>query len=174
MINYSMLKLVTIEESTDDPNWKTSRDCAKKIADVIQKLDVMFTLDNFTVADGNCFSFAILQQLRRSDVFQSINENLKEIVNRMDVLSFKQKVFEFARNSPEVLEKREIMAIDMNEDWDSYWKRMLKHREWADTTFVHCTAWYLNMDLVIVSDACNERNKFFKVNKYIKVIISQR
>ena len=84
MINYSKLKLVTIEESTDNPNWKTSRDCAKKIADVIQKLDVMFTLDNFTVADGNCFSFAIHQQLRRSDVIQSLNENLKEIVNRMD------------------------------------------------------------------------------------------
>ena len=174
MINYSKLKLVTIEESADDPSWKTSRGCAKRITDVIQKLDVMFTLDNLTVADGNCFSFAILQQLCRSDVFPSLNGNLKEIVNRMDVLSFKQKVFEFALNSPEVLEKREFMAIDMNEDWDSYWRRMLKNYEWADTTFVHCTAWYLNMDLVIVSDACNERNKFFKVNKYIKVIISQR
>ena len=84
----------------------------------------------------------------------------------MDVLSFKQKVFEFALNSPEVLDKREIMAINMNEDWDSYWKRMLKDREWADTNFVHCTAWYLNMDLFIVSDACNERNKHFIVHGY--------
>ena len=39
MINYSKLKLVTVEESTDDPNWKTSRDCAKKIADVYQNFD---------------------------------------------------------------------------------------------------------------------------------------
>ena len=165
MINYSKLKLVTIEESTDDPNWETSRASAKKISEVIQKLDIMFTLDNLTVADGNCFSFAILQQLSRSDVFPSLDENLKEIVKRMDVLSFKQKVYEFAMNSPEVLAKQELIAIDMN-DWSSYWKKMLRNGEMADTTFVQCTAWYLNLDLVIVSDTCNEENKFFKIHGY--------
>ena len=128
MVNYSKLKLVTSEESTDDPYWDTSRGYAKKIKEVIQKLDVMFTMDNLTVADGNCFTFAIFQQLRQPYIYQTLDRNLRMIVNRMDVLSFKQKVFEFALNSPEVSEKREFMAIDMNEDWDSYWKRILKDR----------------------------------------------
>ena len=166
MINYSKLKLVTIEESTGDPYWDSSRECAKEIAEVLQKLKVMYTLDNLSVADGNCFSFSILQQLGRPDVFPSLDGNLKEIVNRMDVLSFKEKVFEFASNSPEVLEKRDFIAIDMNDDWDTYWRKMMKNYKWADTTFIHCTAWFLNMDLVIVSDACNDSNKFFKVHGY--------
>ena len=166
MIPYSSLKLVTIEESFNNPFWDVSRDCAKKIAEVIKKLDVMFILDKLTVADGNCFTFSILQQLGRPDIFPSLDDNLKDVVNRLDVLSFKQMVFEFASNSPEVLEKRDFIAIDMNEDWDSYWRRMLKTGEWADMTFIHCTAWFLNMDLVIVSDACNQRNKFFKVDGF--------
>ena len=165
MNNYSKLKLVTIEESTDDPNWDISRGYAKKIAEVIQKLDIMFTMDNLTVADGNCFTFAIFQQLSQPYIYQTLDRNLRMIVNRMDVLSFKQKVFEFAINSPEVLAQQELMAKDMN-DWNSYWKKMLKNGELADTTFVQCTAWYLNMDLVIVSDACNEENKFFKIHGY--------
>ena len=165
MNNYSKLKLVTIEESTDDPHWDRSRGYAKKIAEVIQKLDIMFTMDNLTVADGNCFTFAIFQQLRQPYIYQTLDRNLRMIVNRMDVLSFKQKVFEFAINSPEVLAQQELMAKDMN-DWNSYWKKMLKNGELADTTFVQCTAWYLNMDLVIVSDACNEENKFFKIHGY--------
>ena len=45
MIPYSSLKLVTIEESCNNPFWDVSRDCAKKIAEVIKKLDVMFILD---------------------------------------------------------------------------------------------------------------------------------
>ena len=167
MIPYSSLKLVTIEESCNNPFWDVSRDCAKKIAEVIKKLDVMFILDKLTVTDGNCFTFTILQQLGRPDIFPSLDENLKDVVNRMDVLSFKQMVFEFASNSPEVLEKRDFMALDMNEDWESYWRRMLKTGEWADMTFIHCTAWFLNMDLVIVSDACNSRNKFFKVDGFL-------
>ena len=165
MNNYSKLKLVTIEESTDDPHWDRSRGYAKKIAEVIQKLDIMFTMDNLTVADGNCFTFAIFQQLSQPYIYQTLDRNLRMIVNRMDVLSFKQKVFEFAINSPEVLAQQELMAKDMN-DWNSYWKKMLKNGELADTTFVQCTAWYLNMDLVIVSDACNEENKFFKIHGY--------
>ena len=165
MNNYSKLKLVTIEESTDDPHWDISRGYAKKIAEVIQKLDIMFTMDNLTVADGNCFTFAIFQQLSQPYIYQTLDRNLRMIVNRMDVLSFKQKVFEFAINSPEVLAQQELMAKDMN-DWNSYWKKMLKNGELADTTFVQCTAWYLNMDLVIVSDACNEENKFFKIHGY--------
>ena len=165
MVNYSKLKLVTSEESTDDPYWDTSRGYAKKIKEVIQKLDVMFTMDNLTVADGNCFTFAIFQQLRQPYIYQTLDRNLRMIVNRMDVFSFKQKVYEFAMNSPEVLAKQELIAIDMN-DWSSYWKKMLRNGEMADTTFVQCTAWYLNMDLVIVSDTCNEENKFFKIHGY--------
>ena len=165
MVNYSKLKLVTSEESTDDPYWDTSRGYAKKIKEVIQKLDVMFTMDNLTVADGNCFTFAIFQQLHQPHIYQTLDRNLRMIVNRMDVLSFKQKVYEFTMNSPEVLAKQELIAIDMN-DWSSYWKKMLRNGEMADTTFVQCTAWYLNMDLVIVSDTCNEENKFFKIHGY--------
>ena len=165
MVNYSKLKLVTSEESTDDPYWDISRGYAKKIKEVIQKLDVMFTMDNLTVADGNCFTFAIFQQLHQPHIYQTLDRNLRMIVNRMDVLSFKQKVYEFTMNSPEVLAKQELIAIDMN-DWSSYWKKMLRNGEMADTTFVQCTAWYLNMDLVIVSDTCNEENKFFKIHGY--------
>ena len=170
MVNYSKLKLVTSEESTDDPYWDTSRGYAKKIKEVIQKLDVMFTMDNLTVADGNCFTFAIFQQLHQPHIYQTLDRNLRMIVNRMDVLSFKQKVYEFTMNSPEVLAKQELIAIDMN-DWSSYWKKMLRNGEMADTTFVQCTAWYLNMDLVIVSDTCNEENKFFKIHGYFDDIL---
>ena len=102
MIPYSSLKLVTIEESCNNPFWDVSRDCAKKIAEVMRKLDVMFILDKLTVTDGNCFTFTILQQLGRPDIFPSLGGNLKEIVSKMDVLSFKQLVFRFASNSSKV------------------------------------------------------------------------
>ena len=174
MIDYIQLKLVSLEESNSNPYWDTSKRYAKDVLEVIQKLGVPFCLDKLTVADGNCFSFGIIQQLSQPEIFDSLEAELKEIVKRRDVLSFKKKVFDFASNSPQVLERRDFIAIGMGVDWDTYWKKMLMNGEFADTTFIHCTAWFLNMDLVIVSDVCNSQNKFFKIPGYFDEDLLER
>ena len=128
----------------------------------IKQAQLQLRLDAETPGLGNCFSVAIVQQFQRPPVklflqsrgmkittFMQLKKNVKEFVfahmhtEKMKELkaNFEASQLTMARENPD-LEPR---------TWSKYWSDMLKNGEWADDTFIQACAWYINMNIVIVS-----------------------
>ena len=128
----------------------------------IKQAQLQLRLDAETPGLGNCFSVAIVQQFQRPPVklflqsrgmkittFMQLKKNVKEFVfahmhtEKMRELkaNFEASQLTMARENPD-LEPR---------TWSKYWSDMLKNGEWADDTFIQACAWYINMNIVIVS-----------------------
>ena len=65
-------------------------------------LDINFTMDDLTLADGNCFFRGILQQCRRPDVYTTLPEEVKVLVDNMDHCGFRRWVKDCVLSSNQV------------------------------------------------------------------------
>ena len=135
---------------------ESSRLLAEDIMNNIRRLglDVNFTMDDLTLADGNCFFRGIMQQCRRSEVYCTLSDEVKEFVDTMDHYGFRKWIKDCVFVSNHVRVQQETLQPFLPEQWDYYWSDgyMMKNGFWADSIMVRCTAWFLKKDLMIISE----------------------
>ena len=117
-------------------------------------LQINFDMDDLTLADGNCFFRGILQQCRRPEVYHTLSDEVKGFVDNMDHYGFRKWIKECVFASNHVRVQQETLQPFLPQPWDFYWSEnyMMKNGFWADATMVRCTAWFLEKDLMIISD----------------------
>ena len=107
-------------------------------------------LDTVTEGDGHCFFRAVLQQCRRPEIARVLQP--RTFVSHDDL---RKKVCNFMVRSrlPVVQDfKMRWVEFQLEEQWDDYWKKMAKDKEWADAPAVQGTAWFLEKDIHVIMD----------------------
>ena len=136
---------------------------AEEILKSIKDRGLLYTADYpLTPGDGNCFIHAVLQQLMRPE----FREYFSELLQTVDHEEFRQRVRDFIINSSSkavqaVKEKFDTLqgvltenggrAVGIGMSWETYWDEIVRPDIWADETFVRATAWYLGIDIRIIS-----------------------
>ena len=141
------------ETLNNDEQWKSSRLCAEEMMKDIQGLKEEFILDQITLGDGQCFSTAMIQQMRRPDVNSSLSQNLQKCAWIMDPRALKFQVRRFMNGNPhqKIQDLRKDFKILTGLPWEEFWstRHIMKKDTWADHVFIQSTAWYLQKDIVI-------------------------
>ena len=134
----------------------TMREMLRK---AIQSTQLALRLDSDTPGDGNCFSWAVIQQCQRTSVKEFLRRQGKTITNFMQL---KEDVHQFVlsrQHHPSIrglkasFEQKQGVRFQEGKTtrgWSTYWEDMLKNGEWADDTFVQATALYLSLDIFLV------------------------
>ena len=136
---------------------------AQQILKSIKDRGLLYTADYpLTPGDGNCFIHAVLQQLMRPE----FREYFSELLQTVDHEEFRQRVRDFIINSSSkavqaVKEKFDTLqgvltenggrAVGIGMSWETYWDEIVRPDIWPDETFVRATAWYLGIDIRIIS-----------------------
>ena len=125
----------------------------------VNKFGLNLKLDDVTPGEGNCFFIAVLQQLRRPEIYSTVSRSLKQMADTWDHLALRRAVCSFAKTSTEVASRKEDIQIGMHgvESWETYWgpNHMMGSSVWVDQASVQVTAWFLGMDLLVLSSSSN-------------------
>ena len=125
------------------------------LTEAIRRCKVKLKLDNFTEGYGNCFPNAIVQQCRRPEVKKWLLQNKPHAMFRSQQ-ALRREVKNFALTSQNV--KVNNYRINYNEtlsgldkSWLEYWNEMQKDGTWVDSAFIQLTAWYIGLDIKILT-----------------------
>ena len=158
----------------NDISKQTSQILAEEIFATVQRCGLPLSIDRLTPADGNCFSHAILDQLRRNGVYEHLELNVLEIIQKENVGEFKMEVSKYAKLSshPNLLNfkaayNRIVQPVD-NVSWDEYWTRHEKLGEWATSIFVQVTAWMCKSDIIIISTSNTPAHPYITISGNIE------
>ena len=140
----------------------------------IQSTQLPLRLDSDTPGDGNCFSWAVIQQCQRCSVKEFLRRQGKKITTFMKL---KEDVRQFVlsnQHHPSVrglkasFEQKQGVRFQEGKTtrgWSTYWKDMLKNGEWADDTFVQATALYLSLDIfLVIADSATFDRPFAQIS----------
>ena len=166
------------QEAMKDPAWDNERKWADAIMESNRRLGLWFLkLDELTKGEGSCFVIAVVQQLRREDIFDHLGEDHKQLARTMAHhllrIYVKDFICRLKWNDPRVLELKEIFNVDQaakaeageeSKTWEEYWERMLVDTEWADGYFIRATAWYLNMEIQIMDTKCKKEEPHYTID----------
>ena len=135
----------------------------------IQRCNLKLKLDNQTEGQGNCFPNAIVQQCRRPEVKAWLKIN-----NPLAIFSGQEwvriKVTNFALKSRHSsicdLKKKYEMEIQEVEQktWNDYWTQMAKDGTWVDHMFVQVTAWFMKLDIMILTTSSLPNSPFILID----------
>ena len=148
--------------------WKIERKVADELLDASKQLDLELQLDRLAEFCYNSFPISILLQLRRKDVYESLDQDMKDLADKMDHYLLRRKIVDYIQkvDHPEVEEFKEEYKAKWEEkrSWEDYWQGQLKpvtSLYW----FKQATAWYLKLDIRIV--AIEEDNPKFPFCTYV-------
>ena len=135
----------------------------------IQRCQLSLKLDNETEGQGNCFPNAIVQQCRRPEVKAWLQKN-----NPSAIFGGQQwvrwKITNFALKSRKrtisELKRKYEMEIEHVEHktWNEYWTQMAQDGTWVDHMFVQVTAWFLNLDIMILTSSSLPNSPFIFID----------
>ena len=134
----------------------------------ILRCGVPLKRDKNTAGDGNCFPRSIVQQCERKVVCEWLRENNPlKIASSYHDLRRKVTKFALSESTKQLRDMKEAYnsvqgPID-GFTWKSYWCRMWKDKIWADETFIQVTAWYLGLDIKILSTVSKPTTPFITV-----------
>ena len=124
-------------------------------------------LDDLTQGKGSCFMVAVLQQMKREDVKEHLNDEQRSISTSLD-FRWKVNSFRIRQANHERIRNMKAMysATNPRVSWEVYWRNMTVEKpvmEWADGWFIQVTAWYLRMDLWIFDTECDATDPFIEI-----------
>ena len=156
------------QEAVRNNTWGCERDLADRIMKYVNQHNLMLKLDKLTRGHGNCYPVAVLQQIRREDIFKSLGQDLRQAALTLDHLKLRNMVSDYILSSNDVqvnemrlnfIESMRALA-DIGENivtWQEYWNNMRKDGTWAESYFVQATSYLLNVNIEIVDTSGNAR-----------------
>ena len=155
-------KPIPLKDALFLPEWDASSRTAAMLRRQAKKFGLNLKLDQVTSGKGNCFFVAIIQQLRRPEIYSTVSGRLQQMADTWDHLALRKAVCSFAKSSTEVAARRELLLFAMHKvkPLDIYWgpDHMMKSTVWVDAAAVQVSAWFLGMDLLILSDTSNHQS----------------
>ena len=139
------------------------------LTEAIKRCNLQLKLDNRTEGFGNCFPNAIVQQCRRPEILTWLKQkNPIAIVNGQQCL--RRRIVHFALKS----RNKNISDLKTNYDkelqqvekttWTDYWKTMEQDGTWVDHMFVQVTAWFMKMDILILTTSSLKESPFIYIS----------
>ena len=143
------------------------------LTSTIIRCNLKLKLDNPTGGFGDCFPNSIVQQCRRPEVNTWLRKN-RSNANFTSALTFRLKITTFALESKELVilnlkmkYENEIAPVD-KKSWKEYWDQMGKMGTWVDHIFIQMTAWFMNLDILILTTSSQPKNPFIHISGQIK------
>ena len=139
----------------------------------IIRCNLKLALDNPTEGFGDCFPNAIVQQCRRPEVKAWLIQNKPSaIFTSPQTLRSKAKTFALQSKDEVVTSlrakyEREIRPVE-KKSWEDYWDLMGKKGTWVDHIFIQMTAWYMNLDIMILTTSSRSEDPFIHLSGNIK------
>ena len=139
------------------------------LTDAIRRCNLKLKLDNETEGQGNCFPNSIVQQCRRPEVRKWLKEKKPTaLFNGQHWV--RKKVANFALNSihNSVTELKtkyesELQSVE-RKSWKDYWNNMAQNGTWVDHMFVQLTAWYMELDILILTTSSKPDAPFIYIS----------
>ena len=141
----------------------------------ILRCNLKLTLDYPTEGFGNCFPNAIVQQCRRPEVKAWLLKNMPGAIFTSSQ-NLRLKVKNFALNSQEqaVLNIRKRYEEDIEpvdkQSWGEYWAQMGRNGTWVDHIFIQMTAWFMKLDMMILTTSSRPENPFIHLSGNLRTI----
>ena len=158
-------------QGQNEEKYKIERIIANEILDTIHRLQLPLKLDQLTEGQGNCFPIAIIQQLRRPEIFSQLRPKPKRLVRQENGHSMlRNDVMQFIMKSriPRIAQFRaqyeETDGTVNGKTWHQYWETMTTDRTWVDYWFVQSVAWYLLLDIWIVATSSTETHPYIGIS----------
>ena len=139
----------------------------------IDETQLPLVIDTPTIADGNCFSHAMIQQFERPIVKAFLQQTGRHISTFFQLKNKVKKFVEQNKDSEKIQALRENFELSQQNihkervpglqrrTWEQYWEDMGTYGKWADDTFIQATALYVNMDILIIFAAQATREHLF-------------
>ena len=147
--------------------WTNERAWADEILKAVRQNGLEVKLDDLTKGDGNCFMIGTLQQMKRRDVHEHLNEEQRGLRRSLELRRSVQKFMQSNENHPLIRNMKIQFNAAEEMSWTEYWWRMTNGRTdmlWADGWFIQLTAWYLEMDFWIMDTTCTKEKPFIIVD----------
>ena len=160
-------------EAVSHNRWKIERKFGDEIMEAVKFLDLKLKLDKLSRESGSSFFVSLLLQLRREDVYGSLEKELKKIADRFSHKIFRWKVCDFMLKNQEqkVLDfKQEFYDHQKPSDknkptWEDYWEEMKQMGMWPNYWMEKAAALKLGIDINIVEITGMKKNPY--VTRYI-------
>ena len=129
----------------------------------IQRCNLPLKFDNKTEGFGNCFPNAIVQQCRRPEVKTWLQKN-KQWAIVSNHFTLRRKVTNLARSNHKTIDNHKTEYEEATrESWNDYWKQMEQEGTWVDAQFVRVTAWFMGLDILILTTSSKQENPFIHI-----------
>ena len=126
------------------------------LVQAIQRCNLQLKLDNPTEGQGNCFPNAIVQQCRRPEVKAWLKEKNPDRLFtaqqwvRKKITTFAIQSRHRTINELKIMYEAELQNVH-NKSWLEYWRDMSTDGTWVDHMFVQMTAWFMELDILILT-----------------------
>ena len=148
--------------------WKTERKIADEIMEAVTHFKLPYCLDRLTRYDINSFYTAVLQQMRRKEIYSSLDEENQRIADSMDLHILKRKICALmtkSENEEEIDDRIKRLRwsfanqkmLEKWGSWNNYWEKMdIQFSQDGITEFfandwqIKATSIYLNRDIAVV------------------------
>ena len=127
------------------------------------------TSNNPTEGYGNCFPNVLVQQCRRPEVKAWLQKNKPfAIFNGQQLLRAKVTNFALKSRHKKIADlgskyEEELKLVEKR-SWEEYWNQMAHNGTWVDHMFVQMTAWYMELDLLILTTSSLPDNPFILIS----------
>ena len=139
------------------------------LSSTIKKCNLDLLLDNPTEGFGNCFPNALVQQCRRPEIKTWLQKHRPWAIFtghqcvRRNITNFALKSRDQVIANLKTKYEQEIGPADKR-SWEDYWNHMGKDGTWVDHIFIQMTAWYMTLDILILTTSSKPENPFIVIN----------
>ena len=143
---------------------------AHEIMKAARRLQLPLKLDEITEGRGNCFPLSVLAQCRRQEIFQDLTIPIQSLIQQGNPSLLRREIYKFMTNSRhQTIQEykrryQEILATLDSKTWIEYWNVMLRNYEWVDSIFIQSTAWFLGLDIIIITTTSTEDHPYITIS----------
>ena len=142
------------------------------LTSTILRCHLQLKLDNNTGGFGNCFPNSLVQQCQRPEIRRWLQENRKDSIV-YNQLTLRNKVATLALKSKHKtvtqykINYENILVIEDKKSWKQYWDEMVQEGSWVDSVFVQMTAWFLGLDILILTTSATQTIPFIRITGHV-------
>ena len=133
----------------------------KKVKELLRKRnqDQSFRCDSPTESKGNCYPYALMQQLHLPKIYDTLSDETKGLCDnyhdlRVAIVAFVKNIDSNSQYFTQIDEGRTQNALMQIEDislptWEDQLAMMSRDGTWFDDQFIRFSAFYLQRDIII-------------------------